>query len=833
MRLKLIIITLIFGSGVFAQDGVFADKQLTIDNQLAAQGASQSGMMDDEYLNICTFNIRHDLEINEPDTISWEAPTFRKNRVLDLISTYNFDLIGGQEVTYNQMEDILTLSYKDYGVAVNTGMRTSSGVRNAIFYKPGRFATLDQGTFWLSATPTIVSKGWDGDQNRNCSWLKLKDLNTNKIFFFFNAHFDHLGVEARKNAAKLIVDMIPRIAGTYPALFMGDLNSIETSEPIAILNAGLNDTRKISLTEPLGPYGTGHGWRIYTNVRRIDYIYTYNGNGSQRIEVQEYEVIDKLYDGKSPSDHWPVRVKIRLVPGEPAYVVTSGADDGGPGTLRQIVSTSQSGDSIFVDRSIVDTIRLAFPIDIDRSISLNGNGVVVQVLDPGNSAYRLFSLGANSDRTDVVSLSNLHLLGGDISGLTSANGNGGIMFMNKNVNLIAQNVVFEQGKAVYGGAIHCNDSTGVRIRMDNCAFINNEATNNAGAIYIKAIASLNECVFSGNKTGSNGSAITTIHRVSITDSEFLNNTAVGSGAYGGAIFNTGGGFLKVENSTFESNSGVVAGAGAFGCSASGTTTNFENCTFWGNSGVVASVFYNRTGTVNLVNCTVAGNRALAPNAPAYFDYNATNVSSNFINTIFAYNYSSTVPNDLSLASSSVTYGSHNLISALNQTKNLENTLSYASGEQNLFANYQVVEGVTLPVLDLNGGKTKTLALSGPSSPAFAAGIYSFPGFAVPSLDQRGKERESSPCVGAYEWVAETSLKPVRLNSVSIYPNPAQDFVNIKTIDNFIKAELYTASGYLISSTTSTTIMLNSLSKGTYFIKVLTENGISTEKIVVN
>ena len=185
MKLRLALILLMVVGGIVATNTAFAEKK----SNPTASGLAKAKIAGDEYLNICSFNIRHDLEINEPDSISWEAPTFRKTRVLDLISTYNFDMIGGQEVTYNQMQDILTLSYKDHGVAVNTGMRTSSGVRNAIFYKPNRFVTLDQGTFWLSATPSVVSKGWDGDQNRNCSWLKVKDLNTDKIFFFFNAHF--------------------------------------------------------------------------------------------------------------------------------------------------------------------------------------------------------------------------------------------------------------------------------------------------------------------------------------------------------------------------------------------------------------------------------------------------------------------------------------------------------------------------------------------------------------------------------------------------------------------------------------------------------------------
>lgn len=107
-----------------------------------------------EYVNICTFNMRHDLKSNEPDSISWDEPTNRKLRVLNLIGEYNFDIIGAQEVTFNQIEDIITLPYKDYGLEVKTGNRTANGLHNSIFYKSNRFITLDQVVSGFQKHPT-------------------------------------------------------------------------------------------------------------------------------------------------------------------------------------------------------------------------------------------------------------------------------------------------------------------------------------------------------------------------------------------------------------------------------------------------------------------------------------------------------------------------------------------------------------------------------------------------------------------------------------------------------------------------------------------------------
>ena len=179
--------------------------------------------------------------------------------------------------------------------------------------------------------------------------------------------------------------------------------------------------------------------------------------------------------------------------------VTSGADDGEEETLRYILGNALPGDSIVI---AVDTITLTAPLEITKNIAINGQGAVIKPLITKSSDYRIFTLGANTTETEIIRLYDLELQGGNISTKASNDGNGGVMYLNKNVRLYAENVSFKYGKAVYGGAIHCNDSNGVRIQMERCSFIDNESSNNAGAFYIKAVASLNQCVFDGNKTGS-------------------------------------------------------------------------------------------------------------------------------------------------------------------------------------------------------------------------------------------------------------------------------------------------------------------------------------------
>ena len=45
-----------------------------------------------------------------------------------------------------------------------------------------------------------------------------------------NTHFDHVGTEARRNSALLIIDKIKEIAGTHPAMMTGDFNVSEEWE---------------------------------------------------------------------------------------------------------------------------------------------------------------------------------------------------------------------------------------------------------------------------------------------------------------------------------------------------------------------------------------------------------------------------------------------------------------------------------------------------------------------------------------------------------------------------------------------------------------------------
>ncbi|MDR1592065.1 MAG: endonuclease/exonuclease/phosphatase family protein [Prevotellaceae bacterium] len=261
---------------------------------------------EDETLNICNANILYDKTNGKPE----ETWAYRKDITLNFYNTHKFDIIAMQEVSQTQLADFK--QWKDYDYVGQGVYGDSSGMANLIFFKLSKIELVESGTFWFSPTPSQVSKGWDAAQFRNCTWACLKDKRTNRIFYYFVAHFDHIGKDARLHSALLMIDTIPKIAKGYPVIFSGDLNAVETDALIVALKERLIDPRTVTRTPPQGSYGTGHGFRINVAVRRIDWFFLNNGNGSNRFEVEEYEVIDKTYDGKCMSDHWPVRIKIKL-----------------------------------------------------------------------------------------------------------------------------------------------------------------------------------------------------------------------------------------------------------------------------------------------------------------------------------------------------------------------------------------------------------------------------------------------------------------------------------------------------------------------------------------
>ena len=244
---------------------------------------SVNGRSGDCKLRWGTFNIRLQNGGDEKAGVGWSV---RRDRVADYIKRNHIDVIGMQEVLHTQLEDLLQrLPEYDY-VGVGRTDGATKGEYSPIFFLKERFEVLEKGNFWLSETPDVPgSVGWDAALERIASYAKLRDKATGKVFMAVNTHFDHVGVKARRESAKLIMRKIQEIVGTRPAVVTGDFNVTEDDEAYTtmlggemvngqLVNCKFNDAYHMTPNHT----GTCYTWHQFCQIpplkcEKIDFIF--------------------------------------------------------------------------------------------------------------------------------------------------------------------------------------------------------------------------------------------------------------------------------------------------------------------------------------------------------------------------------------------------------------------------------------------------------------------------------------------------------------------------------------------------------------------------------
>jgi len=270
----------------------------------------QADEINDQF-RVMTYNIRYARDEKIDGVNAW---SIRKSLVANMIDFNHADIVGVQEALYKQLNDLSTLleGYSWFGVGRDDGI--NKGEFSAILFKVDRFKVIEQSTFWLSDTPDIPSMGWDAAFPRVVTWGKLKDKRTQKEFFIFNTHYDHLGEVARINSSKLLKKRIAEIVGNLPTLVMGDFNTQDSTSAYEIITDKdgnepiLYDVQFISKTEHHGSHVTFNDFgRSIEPGNKIDFIFV-----TQDFDVLQHGVIDEVVDGRYPSDHMPVIAEVRI-----------------------------------------------------------------------------------------------------------------------------------------------------------------------------------------------------------------------------------------------------------------------------------------------------------------------------------------------------------------------------------------------------------------------------------------------------------------------------------------------------------------------------------------
>lgn len=259
-------------------------------------------------LYVGTYNIRYK---NKDDSIKGNVWTKRCQVMCDQINFESPDVLGMQEVLVGQLHDFQRLldNYSSIGVGRDDGKE--AGEYAAIFYKNDRVKLLDSGNFWLNETPDVPKLGWDAACIRICTWGKFKDLRTKKKFYFFNLHMDHVGVVARREAAKLVVSRIKEMAQDAPVVLTGDFNVDQTDEIYGIFtHSGILKDSYENARIRFAENGTFNSFKVETKTdSRIDHVFV-----SPSFKVEAYGLRTDSYwanGRRNLSDHYPVFVKLR------------------------------------------------------------------------------------------------------------------------------------------------------------------------------------------------------------------------------------------------------------------------------------------------------------------------------------------------------------------------------------------------------------------------------------------------------------------------------------------------------------------------------------------
>lgn len=226
------------------------------------------------------------------------------------------DAAGLQEVTFPQLQDLRDRlpEYDWYGVGREDGQR--GGEFSPVCFRRQRFRVVDRGTFWLSPKPEEAgSRGWDAALPRILSWVVLEDERSGREFRFGSTHFDHRGVEARRESARLIRRRLQRVPSDQPVILAGDFNCGPGSEPYqALVRPGVasagafRDARDVGGEAVHGPESTWNGFTQIVPGRIIDHVFVAGPVRPVRLEVGD----PKTEAGRFASDHLPVFASVKL-----------------------------------------------------------------------------------------------------------------------------------------------------------------------------------------------------------------------------------------------------------------------------------------------------------------------------------------------------------------------------------------------------------------------------------------------------------------------------------------------------------------------------------------
>lgn len=586
-------------------------------------------------LKVGTYNIR--LAGSSGDT-GWKDWSQRKTYVAQTITTYGYDIIGINEcrgaLQLTNMQEMLGDTYE---FVLYSDLK-NPGTYNPILYKKDKFNLLKSGVYFLNAsdlTTPVIS--WDNSGNyRFTTYAKLQVKETGEILYYFQTHFDHLGETARNEQARINMEQVRKIAGSYPAIVCGDHNATKSRIPFYnMMLSYMQDSRNVATTKINVSSGDGtlnkrtvDGkilWDpTFKTGSRLDYIWI------RGMAATEYRHIDDTFgNAECPSDHIAIQATVTLsdyIAQHTFYVDPLGND--GDGTLmnpfndlqKAINATTQDGDTILVKEgklNIAGSGKNA-TINVTKTLTIIGG-----YNNDFSEVTGLTELNGDLNEDDVYDNFTITNTSDNLYRLITVNITCGLEIANFNLNGANAPLASSSGQ---GSAIFC---PGYRLQIENCWIHNNMSYGNGAGIYCAGALDINKSKMYNNVSsyGAGGAFYSVNYsgelywRMSVKDSEFYGNKAT----MGGAGYNGGFSWLGVTGCSFYNNKATNSGTfyvlrtnyDSNVCFANNTfanniveTTTVSGLSSTSKGGSAIWIKLNGEGSnVALVNNTIVGNYA--------------------------------------------------------------------------------------------------------------------------------------------------------------------------------------------------------------------------------
>ena len=251
---------------------------------------------------IMSFNVRYGGAAEDTGDKDWNN---RRVGCYKMINTLRPVLMGVQECQQSQRTDLKN-NCPGYEVIGRSRDNTENGEQMAIFYQPDSVRIDSWKTFWLTDSPTVVSKYPAAGHYRCATLAKVTHLKSGKQFVYINTHLDLQDVRGYEMG--IILDFVRSDAGDLkdpnrlPVVLSADWNDTEDSSIFTEMyeTEKFKNARKEARSGDA--YGTFNGFSNPNSSTKIDHIF-YRDFSS----CSKFVTVRQKWEGyQFISDHYPV-----------------------------------------------------------------------------------------------------------------------------------------------------------------------------------------------------------------------------------------------------------------------------------------------------------------------------------------------------------------------------------------------------------------------------------------------------------------------------------------------------------------------------------------------